>query len=360
MRTKNISDCGLLLVAARRYAAPRCPPRRFLHASAFRLPPSAFRLPPSRSGVTLIELLVVISIILLLMGLAAHNMHFAKDSRRSREAARAVSVYLGSARSTALATRRPCGVMLVSASAAGAMANCVVALEQAEVPVPYAGGDTASAAALQFTGSFTYAATLSGTFNSAMVHTNDVIQFNYEGPWYTITSVSGSNLSLTISDTTCTTPWATSWPTGMPGVPYRIYRQPNTSGAKAVAEPLQLPAGSVIDLTASGCPGLNDPFGTPTAPITPPLYIMFAPSGAVYSVIYNGVAYSPTQLIFLLVGRADEARGLGATTNYKDLNNLWVVIDPQTGLVTTAPVAAGGTLPLSRSMALDAQLMGGR
>ena len=45
---------------------------------------------------------------------------------------------------------------------------------------------------------------------------------------------------------------------------------------------------------------------------------------------------------------------------YQDLNNLWVVINPQTGLVTVAPVAAGSSLTLSRSMALDAQLMGGR
>jgi hypothetical protein len=186
-----------------------------------------------------------------------------------------------------------------------------------------------------------------------------MIQFNYEGPWGTITG-SSSQFTVDMSQSQIPPPWSGA-------MPFRVYRQPNTSGAKAVAEPLQLPAGAVIDMTASGCAGINDPFATTAAPITAPMYIMFAPSGAVYSIVYNGTTYFPSQLIFLLVGRADEARGLGVLKNYQDLNNLWVVIDPQTGLVTTAPTAyvpngltVAQSLQKSRSMALDAQLLGGK
>ena len=128
-----------------------------------------------------------------MMGLVARRMQVAKDSRRSREAARAVSVYLGSARSTALANRRPCGVMLASAGTAGGMQNCVMVLEQAEVPAPYAGDTTAATATVQVAAALTYAANMSsGASTRNIVHTGDQIQFNYEGPWYTINSVSGS------------------------------------------------------------------------------------------------------------------------------------------------------------------------
>ena len=114
-------------------------------------------------------------------------MQLAKDSRRSREAARAISVYLGSARSRAMATRRPCGVVLVSAGTTGDLQNCVMTLQQAEVPPPYAGDTTRPRPRCQ--------AEAARTRRTSPAYSNlsqgwsikgDMIQFNYEGPWYIV------------------------------------------------------------------------------------------------------------------------------------------------------------------------------
>ncbi len=338
--------------------------------ASFPLPPSAVRL---RSGVTLIELLLVVTIILIMMALAARQMQVAKDLRRNRETARAVSVYLGSARSTALANRRPCGVVLTLTPG---IPQCVMTLQQAEVPAPYAGDSIAASATVTRSGG-TYTATLSGATNlSTLVHQGDVVQFNYEGPWYAINGVSGQSLTVAFSQQDQTqgqiAPWpatTTQW-TG-PGVPFRIYRQPyNNSGAhtKAVASPLQLPAGAVIDVGSSGTDAAN--FSTSDSTGNSPIYIMFSPSGAIQSVYQNGTNFlGPVSTpIFLLVGKVGLARGFGVAPvqyNYQDVESLWVVISPQNGLVTVAPVGSTTnstpqSLTDSRGMARNAQLLEGR
>ena len=65
---------------------------------------------PSSRGFTLIEMLIVITIMLILVGAAATAMRPATEGRRIREAARAINVYLSSARNRAMETGRPCGV----------------------------------------------------------------------------------------------------------------------------------------------------------------------------------------------------------------------------------------------------------
>ena len=325
-----------------RVAMPTCPV--ILHPSSFilRSHPSSFILHPSaRRGVTLIELLLVVAIILIMMGLAARQMQVAKDARRNRETARAISVYLGSARSTALANRRPCGVVLTLTSG---IPQCVMALQQAEVPPPYAGDTTNATATVQGSGG-TYNATLTGASSlSKLVHQGDVIQFNYEGPWYTINGVSPMTLSLDQSQGQIV-PWGS---TPSAPMPFRIYRQPyNNSGAhtKSVASPLQLPAGAVIDVGSSGTDAAN--FSTADSSGNSPIYIMFSPAGGIQSVYQNGTNFSgPVSTpIFLLVGKVAKARGIDSNNqkNCQDMESLWVVISPQNGLVTVAPVAAGNT-----------------
>ena len=76
-----------------------------------RRPPAPGPRPPCARGLTLVELLVVISIMVLLTAAVLRMMRFDTDGRRVREAARALNVYLGSARSHAIETGRPCGVM---------------------------------------------------------------------------------------------------------------------------------------------------------------------------------------------------------------------------------------------------------
>ena len=56
-------------------------------------------------------MLVVVTIMMLLVAVSATAFRPANDSRRIREAARAINVYLGSARNRAMETGRPCGVI---------------------------------------------------------------------------------------------------------------------------------------------------------------------------------------------------------------------------------------------------------
>jgi Tfp pilus assembly protein FimT len=304
-------------------------------------------------------LLVVISIMLMMMAMAAHRMRPAVESRRTREAARALNVYLGSARNWALVNRRPCGVVLAPSAGIG---QAAMVLEQVEVPPPYAGDDITAAAQVQLTSAGTIQATLSA-FNASLVHVGDTIQFNYQGPWYTISGAPGSgSLTATYDQTQQVVPWSS---TPSAAMPYRIYRQPFSQGGpnKSVTAPVQLPAGAVIDLTGSGTDAANfRATGAADAADVSRVYIMFSASGAVDR-IYSSKAslQGPIgQPIFLLIGRLDVARGLAATQNYSDPGNLWVVINPQTGLISTAPVAVAGDLVGSRQLARDAQLTRGK
>ena len=86
---------------------------------------------------TLIELLIVMGILLALVTIGAVNMQPEVERRRMREAARQVSVYVGSARSRAMEISRPCGVMIERFSATETGIGMV--LHQVEVPPPYSG-----------------------------------------------------------------------------------------------------------------------------------------------------------------------------------------------------------------------------
>jgi type II secretory pathway pseudopilin PulG len=304
--------------------------------------------------VTLIELLVVITVILMLLALVARLMSPAIDNRRVREAARAVNVYLSSARNTAMVTGRPCGVVILPTSA---WPEEALTLKQVEVPPPYAGDDQLAALQIQNQGNGYFLAqvppptpTLSPTLtfsspNTTLVHAGDTIQFNNQGPWYTIqpqpltsTNVNVSlpfTLALTDSTQTQPLPWPAA-PLWSAPVSYRIYRLPYAVGLtslNSIATPLQLPAGSVVDMTGSSIDGPNTFYGHG------PVFIMFSPSGAVdrvYCATYAGVTFNGpvTPPIFLLVGSSWNSGEVSAASFY-------VVINPRTGLVTTAPAVYG-------------------
>ena len=110
-----------------------------------RLPPAArdetelSSLFPFRRAVTLIELLVVITIILILLVLVARRLKPAIESRRVREAARAIAVYISSARNMAMSTGRPCGILFSPTK-----------LQQIEAPTPYTGEFTSATATVSW------------------------------------------------------------------------------------------------------------------------------------------------------------------------------------------------------------------
>jgi type II secretory pathway pseudopilin PulG len=353
-----------------------------LPPSAFRLSPSPFRLPPS--AFTLIEMLIVVSIMMILVAAAASVMRPAGDSRRIREAARAINVYLSSARNHAMETGRPCGVMFHTLPGAN---NAIVSMDQCEVPPCYCGSTEESVAEVIPNGPNKWTATLwtnstktvRDPIPPSMVKQTDLIQFNCQGPLFYIDifasaadgTIDANTTYLLPSGSDLTTPSRVQialynapadqivpWAVGLPTVPYRIYR----TAVKNAAQPLQLPASTVVDLDGSGT---DDP-----QPLT--AGITFMPDGSVGSCF--GTGYT-TRLIFLLVGKRERMLNgytAGNTneqmmTNYQDLNNVWVVINPQTGLINTEPLSAlvgtetqAQAILKARELAREGQGMGGK
>ena len=122
-----------------------------LHPSSFRLHPSSpgpWPLAPRPShGVTLVEMLIVITIIMIMAVIALRVIQPLGD-RRIREAARAVSGYLSSARNRAMELGRPCGVIFRRANGTNFPTGSMV-MDQCVVPPPYAGETINAAVRLQ-------------------------------------------------------------------------------------------------------------------------------------------------------------------------------------------------------------------
>ena len=162
--------------------------------------------------------------------------------------------------------------------------------------------------------------------------------------------------------------------------PYQIFRQP----VPAQSQPLQLPAGTAIDLAASGFPdvALHRPNDAGLDPadrraLRDDVLVMFSPEGSIASVTHRDEAglletRNVTNSLALLVGRQelipaerdedgpattsennpidlvayatrledDETKEKFARYNWLNLDSRWVVIGAQTGSVTTVENAA--------------------
>ena len=279
-----------------------------------------------------------------------------------------MNVYLGSARNHAIELGRPVGVLFTRDST---QANPCLTLQQVEIPAPYA-GDVANATASVYAtsaggGGFT-TYTLTITFNpatNALFHVGDYIQFGYQGTLYYIAGVSsGTTISSATATLTVPTGFAVPWPTAAPGVmvPFQITRMPDLTGGvtlatQSVVAPMQLPAGTAIDLLSSGTnTGLS--FGTGP---TNPAILIFSPAGGVYGVFANGVQLGVVDPVYFLIGRRDRVFNVKLASNvtipqvsamtgdilpvdglanWQDSNNLWVTVTPQTGRITTVENAA--------------------
>ena len=177
-------------------------------------------------------------------------------------------------------------------------------------------------------------------------------------------------------------------------VPYRIIRQP----VKTSTPPLQLTGSVVLDLNWSG---INDSYfvqrDTTAAPFTKltaanagesvaaedksPIVIMFSPSGNVSRLYLSDIVdgqwnwgwVAPTSAIHLLIGQREAVPPENAElVKWLNLDNLWVSIHPQTGLLTTtenaevdpslnSPIYAyTGGVRADRAFATRAKSMGGR
>lgn len=375
--------------------------------------------PARRRGITLIELLVVISIMTMVAAIAIPRMRPMMENRNIRESARAVNVFLSQARVRAMETGRPCGVLFQRDTDLNRPFACTV-MRQIEIPPPYGGNSIGSVIRVQYGGAgvpLKAQVDMSDIPPDGLIRRGDTIQLDYQGPFYQIvddrsdnspsgdpsapagTADPGNDLPadangfiqfsagtdsgspgdgwmdqwLSLASTSdSASPWATS---GWQKVPFKIYRQPsyegmvsNALGAKAfgsIAPSLQLPRGAVVDLHFSGV-GTGTQFGESSPADATPVVVMFSPSGAVAGVVCSQAGQTPvTATVFLLVGRSDRADTTllpdDDLNNWKDMNNFWLAISPQTGLVTAANPGTGATADDSRALAREAQMSkGGR
>ena len=367
-------------------------------------------------GVTLLELLVVMTILLMVTAAAIPMILPATQNRRMRESARLVSSFISGARSRAIESGRPVGVMFERFNGLPFSMN----LSYVEVPPPYSGDTLDSKILVASNGKITGFVTGDLLWMN-VIRYGDLVKLDFKGPsyilasqtalpdpnagqvipgppsatvnWYLVPSVGGTAI-LPISYST------------NPGVPFQIFRQP----VRSSAAPMQLPEGVVIDLVSSSM-NFSGPIGSLNATFPPdspyplaaprvsfnPLFT-FAPSGRLDFCTDNalGSMTRSSAPIYLLLGRRDLMYDIvtnGTNNDLVDRNlsepptaapalmppppNFWVAVGNTTGLVTVTEVApncqninpigiqtyAGllqQALQQARAFAQQAQSLGGR
>jgi prepilin-type N-terminal cleavage/methylation domain-containing protein len=341
---------------------------------------------PAR-GVTLLELLIVMTIMLMITAAAIPVILPATQNRRMREAARLTSSYISGARSRAIESGRPVGVMIERFNGLPYSMN----LSYVEVPPPYAGDFLNSRVTVTGAGITGFVGGTDVLWQN-VVRVGDLVQLDYKGPLYVIAPFSGLTPGATLTSANLPTtmnPWTLQLVSGaafvlpaayanLPGVPFQIFRQP----VRSSAAPMQLPEGVVVDLINSGVT-TSGVFPTTFVPpinwlTTPPVpwnaIITFAPSGRVDFVTLGtaGTLTRPTGPIFLLLGRRDLMADVSQTGNDDNLydstnltnaylQNFWVTIGYQTGLVTVTENAVNSNVvATARAFAQQSQSLGGR
>ncbi len=312
---------------------------------------------------TLVELLVVVAIVVMLAAATIPRLKPNIDRARVREAARSIQLYLSSARNQAIANGRSCGVMIERLPA---QTGCSVSLTQVETPLPY-GGDfansTAKVVANSPAGGLAQCTITLSSAPSVPLYQGDQIQVGYQGFWITLDQRNAVNSSGAITNPQTLTGYVDTshgetpaWLVQPVVGPYKIIRWPNKSATDA----LQLPSPACIDLTQSG-------FYDPTNPIWPsstqPVTIMFAPNGTVDRIYVTSAsgAYAGqrvTEPICLLVGSIDGVTG--TPSNLSIIYNLWVAINPSTGLIIVTDMASSTDPYSSRQYAAESSAMGGK
>ncbi|HEY2826856.1 MAG TPA: prepilin-type N-terminal cleavage/methylation domain-containing protein, partial [Pirellulales bacterium] len=301
---------------------------------------------PTRAGFTLAELMIVILIICVVTIATIPLLQPAMDSRRIREAARIVSSQFAAAQNEAVASGHTVGVWLEKLHLGGPVAgptttsiategNSCMDMYLCENPQPYAGESANATCQVSFVSEALDPQGIrvnvniyfpTGTFTPAgIVQLGDQIVFNYRGTSYMIDGPDsdGDGFLDQVDDITPVTAHAilqdhaSSWPQSpakSAPVSYQILRLP----VKSVNTAVQLPNGSVIDL--SFC-GMGNPstsssdvgwFGTLVTP--PPqslsfnqdthsLAVLFDSSGRLATLYVNGARYDVTAPLYFLIGK---------------------------------------------------------
>ncbi|MBQ3454373.1 MAG: prepilin-type N-terminal cleavage/methylation domain-containing protein [Thermoguttaceae bacterium] len=288
-------------------------------------------------GLTLIELLVVGTIILILAVIALPLVKPMIDSQQTRSASQVVSTYLNRAKNRARLTGRPCGVRFEVFPGTEEWGGASLVMRQVEVPPVYTGfmgTEMGSVFPADHTGPFRFVC--DDPYLQRTLRPGNRVQVGGSGPYYTVKEVLPGYFTLEEPVTT---------PTTERGGKFRVQLAPRPT----MTPPVALPQGTVVDLKYSGCGGdwwdfWYDDTATPqilnrARDVT----VMFSPSGEI-SLPSESAGLYPAGPLFLLIGRWDQIPAVrdsgeeGSWPNWADGRNYWVVVQPQSGLVTTAEV----------------------
>jgi prepilin-type N-terminal cleavage/methylation domain-containing protein len=304
----------------------------------------------ARGGVTLVELLVVISIISLLAVTVLPNLAGTIDSRRAKEASRGLSTFIARSQARALAATEPCGFQI---QALPNDPNVALDFFLADVPQVYAGELTSStvrltnASALEAELEFTADGTANRLASVGFCTPGDEIQVGASGPYFRLVPGQPPLLQMWVSKSQ--TAFNTVLPPQGVELPFQIRRQPSrvSTGVHQLANgtavdlrwsllggrPLSgfISAGGVITVLfdAAGRPCQMVHSGGERLVIAAPIYLLI---GFAEQCGNNPVAVSNAEI------SAEPENRNGANWQYAD--STWLFIDPQSGVVSTFPVAA--------------------
>ena len=338
--------------------------------------------PYHRRGMTLVELMVVVLILGLLAVTVLPNLANSADSRKIREAARAVSSFVAASQSQAISGRSGGGIRIDVLGSPMGSNDAALDVGMVMIPQPYCGDDPGSVvkvtpgedanengnldlgedangngildfdysmATLEFTGGFSDDP-LKNASGNILPHLGirfggSRIEFMFvptlgsaTGTVYMQDGVGQSslpNLNQTIDNT--------SWPQG--AVCYEITAGPLRDGNTS----LTLGDGVAIDMTNSYV-GTGNIFSVPR--LSDSVYLLFDSAGVPTSWINDGLTKQPfAETLFLLINSVEAIQN---NTSLTEPGGYWVAIDPRGGVPKVAEVKPQGA-PIDTQKIRDSQ-----
>ena len=299
--------------------------------------------PYQRRGMTLVELMVVVLILGLLAVTVLPNLANSADSRKIREAARAVSSFVAASQSQAISGRSGGGIRIDVLGSPMGSNDAALDVGMVMIPQPYCGDDPGSVvtvvpdssdssmAVLTFTGGFSDSP-LKDAENEWLRYLRirfggSRIEFMFKPTLGTVYMQDGIGLS-NLPDLNQTID-NTSWPQG--AVSYEITAGPLRNGNAS----LTLGDGVAIDMTYSYI-GTNPIFVlNSSVDIDSAVHVLFDSAGVPTSWISDGLKKPFSETLFLLINSVEAIQN---NTSLTEPGGYWVAIDPRGGVPKVAEV----------------------